>query len=301
MKTMKLAAALTATFLLSGAMFCPAQAYWPERDTYTPDDPPKFPVFNSMVWPEDSGVYFPDERVFFCIKEFIADDGGNPLDYRTTSKKSEEQYHLSLKLEAGKFYEGLVYIHNNAHPQENIVEGKLGPSVAHGVKVGIILPPSIGKGKAERIGANIQAENVKLYHDGVLLGDGNIQSIVEVTTDRDVGLRFIPSTAQLTMQIPDAPVMGYGVAPQNYILPDEAINGISIANELSEGKGADIASYLNPDGSLWVDGGVFGCSGYVGFLTFRFQAVAPDFEATSSVSVHGADDWRWRSIRSLRR
>ena len=154
---MKVMAALTA----SAAILVPAAifAWGPDRPTFTIEKPASYVTFNSIT----NNPAYGDERNFVRIKG------------------ETDNYVDKMALQPGKEYTVLVYFHNNAASNLNLV--------ATNTRISTQVPSVIKAGQSGTISAKLSADNAK---------PKTVWDEAYVTTTSDVVLRYVPNSAKIT-------------------------------------------------------------------------------------------------------
>lgn len=156
-----------AAAIVSASLGLSANAYGPERQTFTAQNPADYVTFNSITNNPTVG----DERNFVRIKEVGA---ANYVD--------------SVDLIPGKEYEVYTYYHNNAKDSLNSKENNY-RGVALDVKLKLNLPSVVEKGSKVRVLSTISASNSK----PLSVWD----SSAITSSQRTVALRYIQGSASI--------------------------------------------------------------------------------------------------------
>lgn len=154
--------ALASLLVLAGtvATALAANAWGPNRATFTIENPADYITFNSIT-----NSPYGDERNFVRIKEV---------------GQSDATYTDEIKLVAGKKYQVYTFFHNNAAANLNLV--------AKDTKIKVTIPNEIKAGNKVRIDSTISASNAQ---------PTEVYDEVFVSTDSDIALRYVPNSAVL--------------------------------------------------------------------------------------------------------
>lgn len=224
----KRVAALVA--IIATAIIVPAAllAYGPDRPTYTGEHPADHVTFNSITNNPDVG----DERNFVRIKE----------------DKAGATYGDNVNLEPGKFYDVMVYYHNNAASNLNAS----GVGVAKDVTLRMEMPAVIKSGVNAAFTGNISASNAT---PGTVWDEAYGKN----TSNADVALRYVANSAKVTS--------------------NGAVNGQTLPDSLFT-TGASLG-YDSLNGIL------YGCNQYAGYVNFKVRVDQPNFTIKKEVSTDG--------------
>lgn len=154
---------LSSVMLASGA----ANAWGPERPTYTNENPAPKAVFNSIT----NNAAVGDERDFVRIVE-VHDDG------------TKDNYVSELHVSAGKTYEVYVYYHNDASGTYNDKAHDY-VGVARDSKISASFPATIRKGESAQVTATISSSTTavpKVWDEATLIADTNVTFAYEANT-----------------------------------------------------------------------------------------------------------------------
>jgi len=275
-----------------------ASAYAPDRKTYTCDSLASEPVFNSMLWevdgkPKGCGgpIVVTDERDFTWIRECKA---VNPSDLTQECKGSgSNPFNTSgVSVEAGKTYEVSVFYHNNAAASGNAS----GKSVMKDSKIKVLIPSVIDAKKSVNIVAELSGSNMKVHSpDGSTVIGNRVQDGVSLSSDTTVYLQWIKDSMRIdNSNIKPTKVVG-GVTSVNpaSVVSSAAITGTDTDGNVLKGAGALF-------GSNSLDGVVYGCTEYSGWIRFRVKAVAPGFTMQKDVAAHGSGDFKPDVVKGLK-
>lgn len=163
-------------------------------------------------------------------------------------------YVEDIQLQPGKEYEVYVFYHNNASQVLNdAAHNHVG--IAKNAAMRVQMPASVKAGKEARITGIVSASNAQPQQ---VWDDAYGQA------KQDLALRYIDGSAKITS-------LG-------------AVNGKTLPDSL--------VTTGTPIGFDALDGNLPGCTHYEGYVTFRFKAVAPDFEVSKVVSLAGKGDYK---------
>lgn len=155
--------------IVAAAIIVPiaVQAYGPERDTFTYEQPAPYVTFNSITNNPNVG----DERNFVRVKE----------DSATTT------YGKEVTLQPGKSYQVEVYYHNNAASDLNAS----GAGIAKDVSLRMQMPANIAGNATDTVDGFINSSNAtpKSVWDSANLKNGSSSS---------VALRYVQGSAKVT-------------------------------------------------------------------------------------------------------
>lgn len=302
-KTRKLVATMVMAIGLCGALLRSAGAYGPERQTYTPDNPPSGPVFNSMIWDNSDSAgtldglpaHF-DERKFVWIRECDAEANmereiSNEIKYDFGNP--DESGKPSFKVVPGKYYEISIYYHNNAPDSGNFQwdgDKKVGygNAAAFETRVGVKLPACVAAGDIGIIEGRILSAA-----RGIVLDDGDGDDTVNTVWDE---VRFYADESVSIRWLPGSAVQHSGLLENGRQLKSTVVNGLGIRGETYPGGGAVISSREDEQN----DGVILGGTEYAGRVTLRILAVSADAEmAAASVTQHSVPVWLAALIASV--
>lgn len=157
--------------MMGGFMFgAKANAWGPERETYTNANPAPQAVFNSIT--DNAAVG--DERDFVRIVE-VRNDG------------VKDPYKNELTIRAGHDYEVYIYYHNNASASYNTAEQSF-KGVARNVRVSAAFPQSLEAGERGQVDAIISAERTLIPE---------VWDEAYVTAEEKVTLAYISGSAKI--------------------------------------------------------------------------------------------------------
>ena len=154
----------------SVASVASANAYGPERPTYTNEHPASKAVFNSII----NNAAVGDERDFVRIVE-VHSDG------------KKDAYTNQIHVSSGKTYEVYIYYHNDASSTYNDKAHDY-VGVARESRVSSSFPESIKKGQSAEVYAAISSTTTsipKVWDEATLIAD------------EDVVFAFIPASAKI--------------------------------------------------------------------------------------------------------
>lgn len=152
-------AILAGSLAIIGLLPIVSNAWGPERTTFKIDKPTDYVVFNSITNNPAHG----DERNFVRIKEAGAGT-----------------YSDKIAVTPGKKYTVMVYYHNNAAANLNLV--------ATNTRMNTQLPTAIEAGKQAMISAKIKADNAK---------PNTVWDEVYVTSAQNVALKYVSNSATI--------------------------------------------------------------------------------------------------------
>jgi len=223
--------------MVAAAIIVPvaAQAWGPDRPTFTFEKPAPYVTFNSITNNPDVG----DERNFVRIKE----DGTN------------NNYTDNVNLTPGKVYSVSVYYHNNAATSLN----ESGAGIAKNTKLRMELPGVVKSGVNAALTGNISASNAKpatVYDEAYGKNSSN----------GDVALRYVSGSA--TVASSNGAVKGKALPDSLFTtganLGYEALDGtIPGCNKYSgyvtfkfrvDQPNFTVKKEVSTDGKTWVDG-----------------------------------------------
>lgn len=274
-------------------------AWAPDRETYYCDRlATKGPVFNSMLWEKDGAPWncggpnsaIADERQYVWMRECKAT---NPDDLAQDCKGSgSNPFNTeSVKVEAGKTYEVSVYYHNNAPSSGNAS----GSSVMRDSTIKALIPSVIEAKSSVNIVAELSGSNMKVYSpDGTTVIGNRVQDNIVVSSDNTVYLRWIKDSMRIenkTIQ-PTKVEGGKTVVNPASVINRSAIIGVDTDGNELHGAGALF-------GSNALDGVVYGCTEFSGWIRFRVKAVAPGFSMKKDVAVSGSGDFKSDIVRGI--
>lgn len=187
-------------------------AAWPDRDTYTNDNPPSHVIFNSI----EDNVKLGNEMEFVRIREYTGDDS---VEY---SAVIDGDQNGKFKIEPGKTYQVYIYYHNNAASNTNVTpkdgikfsaddfqaEGAISTTaindssnVAYNASVRSWFPANVTNDATQNyeIGASIAADNMVIEKDGQQIEGKAVQDTLYLTTDSEtqVRLNYVKGSAQI--------------------------------------------------------------------------------------------------------
>ncbi len=182
-------------------------AAWPDRDTYTNDNPPSHVVFNSI----SDNVKLGNEMEFVRIREYTGDDSETGY-----SAVIDGDANGKFKIEPGKTYQVYIYYHNNAASNLNVsnINDKNGKGVAsaeydadsarirttditadgvaYNARVRSWFPSQVTNDTTQNyeIGASLSADNMSITKDGKELSDKAVKDTLYLTTDSETNVRL---------------------------------------------------------------------------------------------------------------
>ena len=165
-RVMLVAATVATTFSMVGL----AQAWGPERPTYTIESPAPHVTFNSIT----NNPNYGDERTFFDVKNATNTNSGGFVD--------------NIQVQDGQELLLRVYVHNNAADNLNTVPNGNGGfvGIAENAKVRIHLPTATDS--ALRANAYISASNAT---------PAEVNDTVDFKGSSKFGLQYVPGSANI--------------------------------------------------------------------------------------------------------
>src|ERR1017187_4713372 len=177
--------AVAAVLLAVGGFTVGAKAWWPNRPTFTMENPAPYVTFNSITDNPNYG----NELTFF--------DGKNVTD------TSNGGYSDPINVTPGETVLLRVYVHNDA--ASNLDGANLdGPGVAHDASARIFLPTATAT--ALRANAYIDASNAN---------PAEVSDTVDLAGSTPFSLQYVPGSA----------TMYNGYAPNGFALSDSIVQG----------------------------------------------------------------------------
>ena len=221
--------------IVAAAIIVPAAlfAWGPDRPTFTEQNPAPYVTFNSIT----NNSFYGDERNFTTIKDAANTNDGGWTD--------------SVTAQPGKTYVVRMYVHNNAADNLNLV--------AENVRASTSIPTTTGK--TVPISGFVSADNSN---------PGKIWDDVELTSDKDFNLAYVPGSATFH---------------NNSV--GKAADGVALPDSITTSTGALL-------GYDKLDGKIPGCYKYSGYVYFEVKpqfGANPDFTTEKLVSKKGENKW----------
>ena len=204
------------------------------------------PVIESLAWGPERETYTMDNPADHATFNSITDNPvlGDERDFvRIVEKKADgeakDTYVSDLEIEAGKDYEIYIGYHNNASETLNDKEHNR-QGVAWNVKVATNFPSALTAGQKGEIQAKISSTSTT---------PEAVWDEAYLTAKQDVTLHYVSGTAK--------------------IHNDWETDGSVLSQNIFSNEG----TFLGMDE---LDGMIYGCSEYSGYITYTIRAVAED-------------------------
>jgi uncharacterized repeat protein (TIGR01451 family) len=251
-------AALFAMFAVALLPLGSANAWGPQRNTFTMQNPSTYVTFDSITDNPDWG----DERGFTLIKDL----GTSPANNGTTA--SGGGFVETVPAVAGHTYMVKMFVHNNASANLNLVAKNtrvLADMVTASTDGDIMIQ---GKIKADNCGANTTGATGSpcLFWDEAYL-DGTSGTYLKAS--------YVANSARYYNNVKDFTTTGF-----------------TLTNDIASSTGSGAAGALLGYNSM--DGNIQGCFEYSGYVTFLItvQADKPEFTLSKQVRLKGTTEWK---------
>lgn len=204
-----------------------------------------------MAWGPDRPTYTMASPANHVTFNSITDnpDQGDERNFVNIREAGVGNYTDNVQLQAGKEYEVSVFYHNNASTTLNDAEHNYA-GIALNSLMRVQMPADVKAGEKARVTGFVSADNAQPQQ---------VWDEAYGSASTDMALRYVQGSATIHTK--------------------GAINGQTMPDSLlSSGAALGFNAF---------DGKIPGCNNYEGWVTFRFKAVAPNFEVTKEVSLAG--------------